>query len=38
VIRIHLCGAVIHFTFTSLTLACELRRGEALNNIKRTPA
>src|SRR6202171_3446526 len=28
-ISIHLCGAVIHLTFVSLTSACDLRRGDA---------
>jgi hypothetical protein len=31
-IRIHLFGAGIHFTFRSLTLACELRRGEVFDS------
>jgi hypothetical protein len=31
--RIHFTGAAIHFTFTSLTLAYDLRRGEAADSI-----
>jgi len=35
-IRIHLYGAAIHTTFTSLTLTCHLRRGEAADQVSRT--
>jgi hypothetical protein len=34
--RIHQYGAAIHFTFTSLTLDCDLRCGEAADQINRT--
>jgi len=29
----HPCGATIHFAFTSRTLVCHLRRGEAADQI-----
>src|SRR5260370_42548209 len=35
-IRIHLYGAAIHTTFTSLTLTCHLRRGEAADQVSLT--
>jgi hypothetical protein len=34
--RIHVCGAGIHFTFTSLTSSFGLRRAVAADKIDRT--
>jgi len=37
-IRIHVCGAVIHSTFTSLTSAYRLRRDDAASLIRSASA